>query len=208
MNYTIYIVYFVYTIIVRTMGLRSVIARTRAASGRWWATLGLGLVVALHLVGGLPFQDALRMLSFDLYESALPKPAPARSVLIVGIDEASLERYGQWPWPRTLLARLLDRIAAARPTAVGIHFLLPEPDQFSACEVTRYVPSIDPALVRRVCALPSNDAVLAASLRRARSVLGTIGEEGASRGQTPTALALAPAPVQVTGEDPRARLRH
>jgi serine phosphatase RsbU (regulator of sigma subunit) len=43
--------------------------------------------------------------------------------------------------------------------------------------VTRYIPDIDPGLVRRVCALPSNDSLLAASLRRGKSVLGVVGVE-------------------------------
>ena len=38
---------------------------------------------------------------------------PDPSVLIVAIDEGSLQRIGQWPWPRSVHARLLDRLTDA-----------------------------------------------------------------------------------------------
>src|SRR3546814_2269137 len=46
-----------------------------------------------------------------LFRSLAPAAAAAPSVLIVDIDDASLARYGQWPWPRLLMARLVDTLA-------------------------------------------------------------------------------------------------
>ena len=54
---------------------------------------------------------------------------PARNdVVIVAIDEKSVADTGHWPWRRSVLATLLDRISSARPRAVGIDILLTEPD--------------------------------------------------------------------------------
>ena len=159
------------------MTMRSILSGSRKVSGRWWATLGLAIVVALHLLGGLPFQSAMRMLSFDLYQTLVPRPRAETPVTIVDIDEASQEKFGRWPWPRNLTARMLDRIWGMQPAVVALDFLMPEADQFSACQVTKYIPDIDPALTRRLCALPSNDKVLATALRRGKSVLGLVGVE-------------------------------
>ena len=44
---------------------------------------------------------------------------PDPSVLIVAIDEGSLQRIGQWPWPRSIHARLLDRRQQCLRAAFG-----------------------------------------------------------------------------------------
>src|SRR3989304_5862941 len=49
---------------------------------------------------------------------------PDPSVLIVAIDEGSLQRIGQWPWPRSVHARLLDRLTIFSPVR---HVLFPMP---------------------------------------------------------------------------------
>src|SRR3546814_18377497 len=67
-----------------------------------------------------------------LFRSLGPAAAAAPSVLIVDIDDASLARYGQWPWPRLLMARLVDTLAGSGARMVGLDVLLAEPDRLSA----------------------------------------------------------------------------
>ncbi len=54
---------------------------------------------------------------------------PDPSVLIVAIDEGSLQRIGQWPWPRSVHARLLDRLTDAGAERVALDLMLSEPDR-------------------------------------------------------------------------------
>lgn len=54
---------------------------------------------------------------------------PDPSVLIVAIDENSLQRIGQWPWPRAVHARLLDRLTDAGVERVALDLMLSEPDR-------------------------------------------------------------------------------
>ncbi|KAG0781254.1 hypothetical protein G6F22_009666 [Rhizopus arrhizus] len=54
---------------------------------------------------------------------------PDPSVLIVAIDEGSLQRIGQWPWPRSIHARLLDRLTDAGAERVALDLVLSEPDR-------------------------------------------------------------------------------
>ena len=49
------------------------------------------------------------------------------NVTIVAIDEASLGAIGVWPWPRDVHARLIERLAAAKPAAIGYDVLFVEP---------------------------------------------------------------------------------
>lgn len=55
---------------------------------------------------------------------ALPPPD---EIVIVAIDEASIARFGRFPWPRALMAQALDRIAAGRPKAIAVDVLYSEP---------------------------------------------------------------------------------
>src|SRR5882724_12661789 len=94
------------------------------------------VVTSLCLVAILPlgsisggFFDTSRNWLFDFYQRAAPARRAAPQTVIIDIDAASLERIGQWPWPRDQLARLVDAAAGAR--AFGIDILLAEPDRLS-----------------------------------------------------------------------------
>ncbi len=93
--------------------------------------------VAFTLLGGAiclwPPSLAV-FLEGKVYDSFLrigPRPAPGGSVTVVDLDEASLARLGQWPWPRYRVARLLERIREANPSAVGLDMVFAEPDRTS-----------------------------------------------------------------------------
>lgn len=93
--------------------------------------------VALTLIGGglsvwsPPLADSLEGKVYDSFlRTAPPHPALDR-IAIVDLDEASLERLGQWPWPRYRIARLLERIREDGATAVGLDMVFAEPDRIS-----------------------------------------------------------------------------
>ncbi|HRK25360.1 MAG TPA: CHASE2 domain-containing protein, partial [Beijerinckiaceae bacterium] len=82
----------------------------------------------LALAEPLPVR-ALRDLLFDGYQRLAPRPFdPAMPVRIIDIDDESLQRLGQWPWPRTILARLIATIGAGGPAALGLDIVLSEAD--------------------------------------------------------------------------------
>ena len=132
----------------------------------------------------MPVIGAMRLAWLDAYQELSPRERRSAPAVIVAIDEASLARFGQWPWPRTLVAKLFDRIAAARPAAIGVDILFPEPDRLSPEWLAPSVARADPRLAERLMRLPRHDALLAASIRAAPVVLGVAGLEtgGASEG--------------------------
>lgn len=168
----------------------------------WAAPVGLFILVLLYLFSSLPYQDTLRTLSFDLYQIAMPRERLSAPVVIVDIDEESLKQFGQWPWPRGLMAQLLDRIEQMEPAAVAFDIIMPEPDRASPCQITQYIPDVDQKLVREVCDLPSNDSLLAASLKRGNAVIGVAGMEGGAGGNVKAA------PMRMIGHDPKPWMRH
>ncbi|MCI0661860.1 MAG: CHASE2 domain-containing protein, partial [Acidobacteria bacterium] len=53
------------------------------------------------------------------------------NIVIVAIDETSLKRFGRFPWPRSLMARALDRLKDAQPKAIALDVLYVEPTNSS-----------------------------------------------------------------------------
>ena len=98
-------------------------SRNRVKSWLVLNLLLLSLVAALSMT--YPVEELSRRLG-DIY-FRLRRPLPtSSSVALVLIDDLSLSRYGRWPWPRSLLARLVRATAAQRPGAIGLDILLSE----------------------------------------------------------------------------------
>src|SRR5690606_25532470 len=110
---------------------------------------------------------------FDFAQGLLAPPAgdAASAVTIVDIDETSLARLGQWPWPRDLLADLVREIGRHEPSALGVSILFPEPDRLSPESLLQRFP-LDAPLRESLQQLPSNDALFAAALADVPAVLG------------------------------------
>src|ERR1051326_1165104 len=74
----------------------------------------LGAVLLLALLGlrvaDPPSLEDLRLRAFDIFQIISPRVATARPAVIVDIDEASLRKLGQWPWPRTRVADLITNL--------------------------------------------------------------------------------------------------
>jgi adenylate cyclase len=78
--------------------------------------------------------EVLELKAFDLRLAARGGKAPSGQVVVVAVDEASLERVGRWPWDRGIIARLVERIDAAGPRAVGYDIIFSEPQANPAGE--------------------------------------------------------------------------
>ena len=72
---------------------------------------------------------------YDIFLLHSPKPLPSNSTLVVDIDENSLARYGQWPWPRYLVGLMLEKIRQAGALAIGLDILFAEPDRTSPIRI-------------------------------------------------------------------------
>ena len=124
----------------------------------------LASAVALRIADPDPI-GRLRLSVFDSYLALAPRPLdPALPVRIVDIDEASLAAVGQWPWPRTHLARIIAALKQAGARTISLDLILAEPDRLSPSEFAKLfkdTPQLAP-MIGEASALPSNDQRLAA----------------------------------------------
>ncbi len=147
----------------------------RFGLGRAIGLLLLFVFLGIRWWDPAPLQE-LRLRSFDVYQLLRPRiPAPERPVAIVDIDEASLRAYGQWPWARTRVADLINRLTAMQSVIIGFDVVFAEPDRLSPGLAADSFANLDDATREKLRSLPSNDDVLAAAIRRSRVVLGQSG---------------------------------
>lgn len=119
----------------------------------WVSLILLPLTAVLSLSHGL----ALNNLFYDNLRRFTPLPVDPR-ILLVTIDDYSLQQLGRWPWPRAIHGQLLDRLSAAEAKGVLFDVILSEPG--STVE---------------------NDTRLAAALCRAGNVFLPVLRQGVAR---------------------------
>jgi len=95
-----------------------------------------------------PWGKQLDHIAYDSYFN-LRGPQPlSKSILFVAIDETSFQEVGQqWPWPRSLHARLLSNLFEAGAKTVAMDILFAEPsiakeDAAFAKALTEYGPTV------------------------------------------------------------------
>ena len=139
--------------------------------------IGIALLACLAaLIGWAPdWVVKLQSAWLDAYQILKPRDVASTPVTVVEIDERSLARLGQWPWPRTLLADLIREIQRHDPAVIGVDILMPEPDRLSPERLLLAARQNDPLLASRLDALPSSDSELARAIAAGPVVLGLAG---------------------------------
>ncbi len=154
--------------------------KSRQAS-KWERSAWMVLIVCATVAAlGLYFWDPtmmrnLRLAQFDQFQRWYPRAAAAVPLRVVDIDDATLQRYGQWPWPRTLLAELIQRLRAAGAKVVALDALFMESDRTSPRAMAQLWK--DPAVNAVLKALPDHDEALAQTLAGGAVVLGALASD-------------------------------
>jgi len=138
-----------------------------------------GFVSSLFMMG-LAAQDPLffQFLNnklFDTFLRQVHSPVTSGVPVIVDLDEKSLAEFGQWPWPRYRVARLVEKIAALGADAVGLDVVFAEPDRTSL-EVLQRELAEGYRVKLNVTGIPAdlldNDRIFAKALAAGPFVLG------------------------------------
>jgi len=111
----------------------------------------------------------------DAFMRENPKSPPMGDVVIVDIDERSLEQHGQWPWPRYRVSQLFRAIRDLGASSIGIDAVFAEADRTSLGVIQRDIQreyGQDVPLGKLPPDLVDNDRVLAGTLREGPFVLG------------------------------------
>ena len=95
-------------------------------------------------------------------------------MLIIDIDENSLGKFGQFPWNRTVFAKILDQVNTSDPKAIGFDIFFTEKDKQSPEEIIKSY-NLIPNNVKDFLDLKSPDDVLSEKLKDSKSVIAVLG---------------------------------
>jgi adenylate cyclase len=150
---------------------------------RYLARAFLGLITTIGVLGHVagyyvvPYINQIEKL---LYDTRIRLSAPGgvdERIIIVAIDEKSLEEHGHWPWTRDKLALLLEQLFAGGVTVVGFDMVFAERDESADVDMLRALggQENDTRFLRRLeqfAPLLDRDALFAEALGAGQSVLG------------------------------------
>jgi len=114
----------------------------------------------------------LQYATFDTYNKLKPRPS-SDQVAIVDLDEASLKKLGQWPFPRTVMAEIVESLNALGARVIAFDIVFAESDRTSPQRIAGTLPDsemYEPAK-SVLSGLPDNDAVFAQAIRAAGNVV-------------------------------------
>jgi adenylate cyclase len=94
----------------------------------WLSLLTLTLILCIRIADP-SFIESIRLRYFDTLISSKPTVASDNTV-IVNIDDATLEKYGQWPFPRDIYSGIIDELYKKNAGLVVFNVFMPDADRF------------------------------------------------------------------------------
>jgi adenylate cyclase len=168
---------------IKTLIMSLTAGKARFSFGRPVVKIFGIVLIGLFSIGGLitlraadPFvvREA-RHTAFDLLQRASPRAYLDAPIKIVDINERSLEKLGQWPWPRDRLAEMVDRLHAVGAAAVVFDVLFVEPDRMSQRRPLHDPQQLESDGLEQESAVADrfdNDRIFADAISRGNVVLG------------------------------------
>ncbi|WP_298836633.1 CHASE2 domain-containing protein [uncultured Roseobacter sp.] len=165
------------------------------------AFFGLICGLAIRIGDPLPL-ETLRNAAFDFYHQSKPRELTPLPVAVLDVDDSSIEEIGQWPWPRTLVAEMVERATADGAVAIGFDIVFAEPDRLSPPQIARDNPGMPKELADQLSRMPENDTLLAQAFARSRVIVGqaTVRSLAGNRSEKREMVDLPPALI---GQDPK-----
>ena len=141
-----------------------------------WTTFGKRTLLPFAiLLGFLPLLDPmsifsdLRLRSFDTFQQMYPREKMQDDpVVLVDIDDESLSRYGQWPWPRNLVAELVNQTYYS--LATGFDIVFAEPDRTGSSQLKRTYQS-NPSMINALESVLDHDEILSDAIENHGTVV-------------------------------------
>lgn len=161
----------------------------------------LTLIVSLHAAGviRLAYLDNLERQAYDYRLHLSRKKEPDPRVIIIDLDEESLSREGQWPWPREKVANMVNQLFDQYNIGtLGFDVVFAEPEtSFTNQKVRQMLQQQQQGRVFTEDDLmqESGDQKLAASFRNRSIVLGYVFEAFEQKDKVPSSVGLLPDPL-------------
>ena len=113
----------------------------------------------------------LRYKTWDKFQTVEPRQMVSDSVTVVNITEQDIKMYGQWPWPRHVMAMLHAKLSDAGAILVNYNILFAEPDRMSGVEYLKSMPMSNDLREQLGQTLLDTDAVFSIVLKESKKAI-------------------------------------
>ena len=142
---------------------------------RNYVTFFILLIILISIkISNPSFVKSISFISFDLYQKIFPLKKSETEVVIIDIDEKSLGKFGQFPWSRSVFAKILENVNAANPKAIGFDVFFTEKDKQSPEEFLKAY-NLIPTDVGEIQNLKGHDEIFREQLEKSKSVTAVLG---------------------------------
>jgi len=95
-----------------------------------WTDVAIGAAVSalVMLAFFLQWGDGLELKLYDVREKMQAEKQVGKDVVYIGIDDRSLQEIGSWPWPRSIMAAMVDKLSKANAKVIGLDVLYANPE--------------------------------------------------------------------------------
>jgi adenylate cyclase len=133
------------------------------------------LSLAIYIkVSDFPVVKQMQLKVFDTFQKKYPrKYSEDLPIKIIDIDDQSLEKIGQWPWPRSILAKMVGRLNSAGVATIAMDIVFSEEDRTSPKHILKLWNKED-KLSYLLNELPDHDELFAESIGQANVVTGFV----------------------------------
>jgi adenylate cyclase len=119
----------------------------KIALSPWTALITLLLILSVR-VADTSFVESVRLRYFDtLITNAMPTQ---NEIYTVNIDEAALDKWGQWPFPRTVYAEIIQELYKRNAGLVVWNVMMPEADRFNGDAALAKVLEENPTILANI----------------------------------------------------------
>ncbi|MCX7711690.1 MAG: adenylate/guanylate cyclase domain-containing protein [Clostridia bacterium] len=88
-------------------------------------------LIILILFSIFSYYDTFESVEYFFQDSVLQsRGQPDTRVSIIAIDETSLDKLGMWPWPRKIMADMINKLSAGKPSVIGIDVILSQESSY------------------------------------------------------------------------------
>ncbi len=126
------------------------------------------------------FIKSISFLSFDLYQKVIPLRKQDSQVIIIDIDEKSLGKFGQFPWSRSIFAKIIENVEEANPKVIGFDIFFSEKDKQSPEEIIRSYNIKSENIINYLANIEGHDEIFRQKLENSKSVLAVLGSNVSS----------------------------
>ena len=133
-----------------------------------WMVVVFAVVLTGIRIDNSDTVKTLRYKTWDKFQTIHPRETVSDSVTVVNITESDLKTYGQWPWPRHVMAMLHAKIADAGAIIVNYNILFAEADRMSGVEYLKSMPMTNELREQLGKTLLDTDAVFSIVLKESK----------------------------------------